>query len=41
MNRLVIWQGLGLVALGGLLALIFWGWQHGGLALLQQGLGAC
>ncbi|WP_256657242.1 hypothetical protein [Pseudomonas sp. 2FE] len=28
---------------GGLivLALIWWGWQRGGLALLQLGMGAC
>ena len=24
-----------------LLALAWWGWQQGGLALLMQGLGAC
>jgi len=41
MNRSWVWQGLGLVTLGGLLALIFWGWQRGGLALLLQGLSAC
>ena len=33
------WLGLALGA--GLLALIWWGWQRGGLALLQIGLGAC
>jgi hypothetical protein len=27
--------------LGTLLALAWWGWQRGGLALLMQGLGAC
>jgi TRAP-type C4-dicarboxylate transport system permease small subunit len=29
------------LALGALLALAWWGWQQGGLALLMQGLGAC
>lgn len=24
-----------------LLALVWWGWQHGGLALLQLGMGVC
>ncbi len=34
--------GAGLAVLGGaLLALIWWGWQQGGLALLQLGLGSC
>lgn len=28
-------------ALGLLLALAWWGWQQGGLALLQLGLGIC
>ncbi|KAF1067439.1 MAG: hypothetical protein GAK45_01663 [Pseudomonas citronellolis] len=34
---------IGLLASAGLLALAlaWYGWQHGGLALLQLGLGAC
>lgn len=30
-----------LLGLLGLLALAWWGWQRGGLALLQMGLGTC
>ncbi|MCQ4346185.1 hypothetical protein NGA35_01810 [Pseudomonas stutzeri] len=30
-----------LLALGALLALAWWGWQQGGLALLMQGMGVC
>ncbi|WP_274381169.1 hypothetical protein [Pseudomonas cavernae] len=34
--------GLLALALGvALLTLIWWGWQQGGLALLQLGMGAC
>ncbi|MGG2397377.1 hypothetical protein ACJRW5_10595 [Pseudomonas sp. SH1-B] len=29
------------VGLGGLLALAWWGWRQGGLALLQLGVGIC
>ncbi|MEX6502588.1 hypothetical protein [Pseudomonas zhanjiangensis] len=37
-----LWLGAGLL-LGAalLLALSWWGWRQGGLALLQLGLGAC
>ena len=31
----------GTAALGLLLALAWWGWQQGGLALLQLGMGIC
>lgn len=35
-------QGLGgVLLLGALLALAWWGWQQGGLALLMQGMGLC
>ncbi|MGE7957187.1 hypothetical protein ACQKQA_11435 [Pseudomonas sp. NPDC089530] len=33
------WAGLALVV--GLLALAWWGWHQGGLALMQLGMGAC
>lgn len=32
---------LSIAAATGLLALAWWGWQRGGLALLQLGLGSC
>lgn len=38
MSRLMLLGGACLV---GLAALGWWGWQKGGLALLQLGLGAC
>ncbi|WP_258189412.1 hypothetical protein [Stutzerimonas stutzeri] len=40
MNRGWLWlAGIAVVAL--LLAAAWWGWQHGGLALLQLGVGIC
>ena len=37
-----LWLGAGLLlAVAALLALSWWGWRQGGLALLQLGLGAC
>lgn len=40
MNRFWPWcVGLGLGSL--LLALAWWGWHQGGLALMQLGMGAC
>ena len=40
MSRLAL---RGLLALAGLLllALIWWGWHQGGLALMQLGMGVC
>ena len=38
------WAGsrlLWLLAMGALLGLAWWGWRHGGLALLGLGMGAC
>ncbi len=36
------WLGAGLaLATAALLALSWWGWQQGGLALLQLGVGIC
>ncbi len=32
---------LSVAAAAGLLALVWWGWQRGGLALLQLGMGSC
>jgi len=32
---------LAIVTVLGLTALAWWGWQHGGLALLQLGVGMC
>ncbi|WP_256584060.1 hypothetical protein [Pseudomonas sp. SDI] len=37
-------SALRLIAMVGacvLLALVWWGWQRGGLALMQLGMGAC
>ncbi len=40
MQRLGLWTGgVALAAL--LLAAAWWGWQQGGLALLQLGMGIC
>lgn len=40
MSRYAAW--LGAVALAAmLLALVWWGWQKGGLALMQLGMGVC
>lgn len=40
MNRL--WPRLLITALGGaLLALVWWGWHQGGLALMQLGMSIC
>jgi hypothetical protein len=40
MNRL--WSRILLVGAGALLlALVWWGWHQGGLALMQLGMGAC
>ncbi|WPC07223.1 hypothetical protein SBP02_13265 [Pseudomonas benzenivorans] len=37
-----LWAGAGLVLAGAaLLALSWWGWQQGGLDLLQLGVGIC
>lgn len=37
-----IWPRIVLCALGAaLLALVWWGWHQGGLALMQLGMGAC
>ena len=40
MRRFGIWLAA-VAALVLLLALAWWGWQHGGLALLQLGMGVC
>ncbi|WP_302850382.1 hypothetical protein [Geopseudomonas aromaticivorans] len=40
MRRALAWLG-GALLLGALLALAWWGWQRGGLALLMQGMGVC
>ncbi|MFI7857824.1 hypothetical protein ACIF8Z_12615 [Pseudomonas promysalinigenes] len=40
MNRLLA-RGLLLAALALLLALVWWGWQRGGLALMQLGMSVC
>ncbi|MGH8438912.1 hypothetical protein [Pseudomonas alkylphenolica] len=40
MNRFALRGLLALVALL-LLALIWWGWHEGGLALMQLGMGVC
>lgn len=36
-----LWLGLAGALLLSLLMLAWWGWQRGGLALLQMGLGTC
>lgn len=38
--RPLAWLG-GALLLAALLALAWWGWQRGGLALLLQGMGVC
>ncbi|MER2298173.1 MULTISPECIES: hypothetical protein [Pseudomonas] len=40
MSRLLA-RGLLLAALALLLALVWWGWQRGGLALMQLGMSVC
>ena len=36
------WIWLGAVSAGALLlALVWWGWHQGGLAMMQLGMGAC
>lgn len=40
MSRSLTWT-LSLSAVALVLALVWWGWQQGGLALLQLGLGSC
>ncbi|WDR34494.1 hypothetical protein NN484_18535 [Pseudomonas serboccidentalis] len=36
------WPRFAFAALGAaLLALVWWGWHQGGLALMQLGMGAC
>lgn len=40
MRRTLAWLG-GALLLAVLLALAWWGWQRGGLALLLQGPGGC
>ncbi len=40
MSRSLTWA-LSIAAAAVLLALVWWGWQRGGLALLQLGLGSC
>ena len=40
MNRIGL-LGLGLVLGTALVLLAWWGWQRGGLALLELGMGAC
>lgn len=40
MSRL--WPRIGFIALAtALLALVWWGWQQGGLALMQLGMSVC
>lgn len=41
MSRRPALFGAALLAAGLLLALAWWGWRQGGLALLQLGLGIC
>ncbi|MCX2900733.1 hypothetical protein [Pseudomonas mandelii] len=37
-----LWPRFALVAAGALLlALVWWGWQRGGLALMQLGMAVC
>ncbi len=40
MRRVWAWLA-GTAVLALLLALAWWGWQHGGLGLLQLGMGVC
>jgi len=40
MNRYLA-RGLLLAALALLLVLVWWGWQRGGLALMQLGMSVC
>ena len=40
MSRSLVWS-LGTAGVAVLLAVVWWGWQQGGLALLQLGLGSC
>ncbi|WP_256059205.1 hypothetical protein [Stutzerimonas stutzeri] len=40
MRRGWLWAG-GAMLLALLMAMAFWGWQQGGLALLQLGVGIC
>ncbi|WP_265349610.1 hypothetical protein [Pseudomonas putida] len=40
MNRYLA-RGLLLATLALLLALVWWGWQRGGLALMQLGMSVC
>ncbi|BDM24360.1 DUF4307 domain-containing protein [Pseudomonas sp. LRP2-20] len=40
MNRFLV-RGLLLAAVAVLLALVWWGWQRGGLALMQLGMSVC
>ncbi|MGH8433665.1 MAG: hypothetical protein ACRERX_04105 [Pseudomonas sp.] len=40
MKRSLGWS-LGLAGALILLTLVWWGWQRGGLALMQLGMGAC
>ena len=36
------WMWLGAASAGALLlALVWWGWHQGGLAMMQLGMGAC
>lgn len=37
----LLWRAVAGGVLFSLLALAWWGWQRGGLALLQMGLGTC
>lgn len=39
--RRLLWCMAAALLLGALLALAWWGWQQGGLALLMQGMGVC
>ncbi|MES2821519.1 MAG: hypothetical protein V4812_21295 [Pseudomonadota bacterium] len=41
MTRSLAFMAVGIALLLGLLGLVFWSWQYGGLALLQLGLGIC
>lgn len=36
-----LWRLLGMIVLIAVLLLVWWGWQEGGLALLQLGMGLC